>query len=188
MLRGSISKGLGIKKVGGCYATAFLTHGYSHRDPTLTMALGNIPHFLDAWAASLGHLSLSIQVVWDEMVHKLDVPYRWGKVTGPLSSAIATLLDWGFYPVSPSLWLDPDGRNWSIDPKAPNCVAAAREVLSHHFQKRIWATAAPANAEPLGLCPDIAPYFGAAQGFSHRQHATAPLLFRCDLPRGHGHL
>ena len=94
MLRGTISKGLGIKKVGGCYATAFLTHGYSHRDPRQTMALENILHFLDAWAASPSHLSLSIQAVWDDMVLKLDVPYRWGKVTGPLSSAIATLLDW----------------------------------------------------------------------------------------------
>ena len=62
------------------------------------------------------------------------------------------------YSVSPSLWIDPEGRSWFIDPKAPNCVAAAREVLSHHFQKRIWATAAPADAEPLGQCPDITPY------------------------------
>ena len=90
------------------------------------MPLENILHFLDAWAASPSHLSLGIQVVWDEMVEKLDAPYRWGKVTGPLSSAIATLLDWHFYPVSPYLWIDPEGRSWAIDPRAPNFVAAAR--------------------------------------------------------------
>ncbi len=129
------------------------------------MALENILHFLDAWAASPSHLSLSIQVIWDEMVEKLDVPYRWGKVTGPLSSAIATLLDWQFYPVSPSHWIDPEGRSWFIVPKAPKCVAAARGVLSYHFQKRIWATAAPADAEPLGQCPDIAPYLELRKTF-----------------------
>ncbi len=103
MLRGTIGKGPGIKKVGGCYATAFLIHGYAHRDQVLTVALENVLHFFEAWAASPSHLSRGIQVVWDEMVEKLDVPYRWGKVTGPLSSTIATLLDWHFYPVSPFL-------------------------------------------------------------------------------------
>ena len=143
------------------------------------MALEHILHFLDAWAASPSHLSLSIQVIWDEMVQKLDVPYRWGKLTGPLSSASATLLDWHFYPVSPSLWIDPEDRSWFIDPKAPNCVAAAREVLSYHFQKRIWATAAPADAEPLGQCPDIAPYLELRKTF--RKDSTQRHLYFLDV-------
>ena len=45
-----------------------------------------------------------------------------------------------------------------MEPLAPNFVAAAREVLRYHFLKGIWATAAPTDAEPLGLCPDLAPY------------------------------
>ena len=113
------------------------------------------------------------------MVEKLDIPYRWGKVTGPLSSAIATLLDWHFYPVSPFLWIDPEGRSWVMEPKAPNFVAAAREVLRHHFQKRIWVSAAPTDSEPLGHCPDITPYLELRKAY--RKESLQRHLYFLDV-------
>ena len=69
---------------------------------------------------------------WDKLVEELEVATRWSRVKGPISSAIATLLDHGFEPRSFDTWVDPEGWTWIIDYDAPNLIAAATEVLSHH--------------------------------------------------------
>ncbi len=89
------------------------------------------------------------------MVEKLEGPFRWARVRGPMSSAIATLRDWNFCPVSFDMWVDLDGRSWILGPKDPNFVGAAKEVLKFHFNKQAWAAITPGGATPGP--PDLQP-------------------------------
>ena len=62
-LRGSIIKGLGIRKAGGCATMALATHGYSQRDPWITFSIENITHFLEAWINAQAHISMRIRAI-----------------------------------------------------------------------------------------------------------------------------
>ena len=132
-LRGSIIKGLGIRKAGGCATMALATHGYSQRDQWITFSIENMTHFLEAWISAPAHISMGIRAVWAKTLEKNDRPQRWQHVCGPLGAAVATLLDWGFYPADYNRWVDPSGGTWTFDIKDPNIVASAREVLAFHF-------------------------------------------------------
>ena len=127
---------------------AIATHGYLDKDPLISFCLEKVLHFLEVWHASPSHMSMGIQAVWPKMIEDLEGPYRWAKVKGPMSSAVATLLDWQFRPVSFNFWIDPDGLSWLLDPKDPNFVGAAKEVLRHHFHKAAWAAVTPDGATP----------------------------------------
>ena len=86
---------------------------------------------------------MSLEKIWDKLVGELEVATRWSRVKGPISSAIATLLDHGFEPRSFNQWVDPEGWLWFIDYDAPNLISAVKEVLSNHVNKQIWAVACP---------------------------------------------
>ena len=102
---------------------------------------------------------------------------RWSRVKGPISSAIATLLDHGFEPRAFNQWVDPEGWLWCIDYDAPNLLSAVREILSHHLCKRIWAVACPEHVEPLGGMPDITAYKELAKEFARaRLHSIITIL------------
>ena len=84
--------------MGGCIATAFLCSGNESKDPELTLAVENVLHYLEALLAQPRHMRLAVSVAWPAIKEDLDVGLRWAKVKGPMSSAIATLLDYGFDP------------------------------------------------------------------------------------------
>ena len=71
-----------------------------------------------------------------------------------MSTAITNLSDFGFDPRAPNLW-----PTWMVISGACSLniriVCAAREVLSHHFFKAMWAEASPEHGEPLGSMPDV---------------------------------
>ena len=87
---------------------------------------------------------------------KLDKPQRWQHVCGPLGAAVATLLDWDFYPADSNKLVDPSGNTWTFDIKDPNIVASAREVLAFHFGRKVWQEAWP-SARGRGT-PDLSAY------------------------------
>ena len=64
-----------------------------------------------------------------------------------MSSAIATLMDWDFEPLTPSQWIDPTGSTWIIDYDAPSCIGLAKEVLEHHFLRKIWTSSTTSLAD-----------------------------------------
>ena len=97
---------------------------------------------------------------------------RWSRVKGPISSAIATLLDHGFEPRAFNQWVDPEGWLWCVDYDAPNLLSAVREILSHHLCKQIWAVACPEHVEPLGGMPDITAYKELAKEFARARLHT----------------
>ncbi len=176
-MQGSVIKGLDIKKVGGCNRTALATHGLLNKDPHISLCLENITHFLEAWRASPTHMTMGIQAVWPILFEKLEGPYRWSRVTGPLSSAIATLLDWHFVPLNYDLWVDPDGYSWRLDPTDANFVAAAKDIVRYHMHRQAWAAITPEGATPGP--PDLQPYqllrkqFGKVGGARQRHFLDA---------------
>ena len=137
MIRSQIRKGFNFQKVGGCTATAFLCHGYSHKDPMLTLALGGVIDYLETLESLPKHFRLAIQAIWEQLLDSLAGPSRWARVTGPLSAVIATLWEFGFEPRSYSEWLDPKGCLWTFNADEPNFIGAAKEVLAFHFLQHI---------------------------------------------------
>ena len=94
MARGSIGGPLGLRKPGGCTTTGFALHGLSKKDPGITIPIENVVDFF------AGHLASDHQLItaklWPDIASKLLGAVRWGKVFWPLSSAVATLLDFGW--------------------------------------------------------------------------------------------
>jgi hypothetical protein len=139
-LRSQAGRGLNIKKAGGCLTTAFYMHGYQHKDPWLLHSLENVLHFMQALMDLPSHLRLAAESTWHAIREELGHKFKWARVKGPMSSAIATLIDWDFEPLSLTQWIDPTGATWVIDYEVPSCIGLAKEVLEHHFLCKIWRT------------------------------------------------
>ncbi len=91
-------RGLNLRKTGGCIATAFCCNGFEGKDPELTLAMENVLHYLEALLAQPLQIRLAVSVAWPWIRDDLATGLRWAKVKGPMSSAIATLWDFGFEP------------------------------------------------------------------------------------------
>ena len=120
-------KGLNIRKMGGCVATAYLCSGNESKDPELTLAVENVLHYLEALLAQPRHVRLAVSVAWPAIKEDLDVGMRWAKVKGPMSSAI------GFEPRQFDEWLDSEGYQWRIDLDDTLILSAMREMLETRF-------------------------------------------------------
>ena len=80
---------------------------------------------------------------------------RWGKVYGPLSAAMASLLDAGFEIPDMGRWVVPSGAAGELDYSAPMAIPALRQVLTHFLQLGIWDKASKHTfGASLGLYPD----------------------------------
>jgi hypothetical protein len=164
-LRSFFGKGLNIKKAGGCLTTALHMHHFGSEDPLLGQALDNVLHFLQALLDQPRHQRLAVAQVWKEQRDKLAGGYRWAKVRGPMSSAIATLWDWGFEPVAVDSWIDPSGFIWTLDLDSPSLLGAVKEVLEHHMMKQIWTRAAEHHPDSLRVAPDFSAYLDLRRDF-----------------------
>ena len=70
-------------------------------------------------------LSCGLPLIRDDLATGL----RWAKVKGPMSSAIATLWEFGFEPRAIDQWIDAEGFLWNLDLDDPCLLSAMREVL-----------------------------------------------------------
>ena len=71
---------------------------------------------------------------------------------GPPSSAIATLLDFGWQLPKINEWVSPDGVTWGLDYVAPNFMPMLKELLGVFFQQQLWRRA---QIFPDALSPDL---------------------------------
>ena len=133
--RSLLCRPLGVKKTGGCLTMALAAHRLHHKDPGLTLAVDNI---VDCVAALIQSPEKLTAIAWERALDNLSGSHRWAYVRGPLSSMIATLLDFHWAPEAYNKWYDPTGRAWHIDYSAPNLVSMVREVLTHFFTKKFW--------------------------------------------------
>ena len=114
ILRSQLGKGLGVRKAGGCLATAMACHGYFQRDPWIAYSVSNIADFYQTLQDLPRHCFLAAQVHWQDLKDALEPTGRWAKVKGPMSAAIATLFDWDFEPPEINKWMDPTGHCWNL--------------------------------------------------------------------------
>ena len=139
MARNAVRGPLGLRKPGGCTTTGFALGCLSKKDPAITIPIENVTDFIS------GHLASDHQMVtaklWPDVASKLQAPGRWSRVFGPLSSAIATLLDFDWAVPSITQWVSPDGASWVVDFSAPNLIQMVKELLMHYFQASLWKKA-----------------------------------------------
>ena len=105
--RAAVCYPLRPRKPGGCLTIGLALAGLSHKDPGLTMPSESIVEFAMAHRASKHKLSTAR--VWQEKLVDLQRQGRWATVHGPIASAAATLLDFGWDASSISEWTDPIG-------------------------------------------------------------------------------
>ena len=116
--RSAVCHPLGLRKAGGCLTTGLALAGWSHKDPALTMPIENIFEFATGHAASSHCMSTSR--VWKVKAPQLGLQGRWSKVHGPMSSAAATLLDFGWQIPEADCWISPDGCQWDLEYQEQN--------------------------------------------------------------------
>ena len=92
-----------------------------------------------------GHLASDHQLItaklWPDIASKLQGAGRWGKVFGPLSSEMATLLDVGWRVPELAQWVSPDGALWHLDLKATNFLQMLKEfcnIFSGYSLEESW--------------------------------------------------
>ena len=69
-----------------------------------------------------------------------------------MSSAAATLLNFGWQIPEVDCWISPDGCQWDLECQEQNFEDMLREVFRHHFQATLWQRA---RACDDGEVPDL---------------------------------
>ena len=128
-IRTSLVKGLCIRTPAGCATTALTMHGYQARDPLVALMVENVSGLIEAVRQENGPTMVH-QKAFEVILASMPETHRWSHVKGPMSSAIATLLDHGWTLSNISTWTDPSGSAWSIDYKTPLIVDQVKEVLT----------------------------------------------------------
>ncbi len=104
----------GCRVPGGCSTTAIRLGFTSAADPTVSAP----KQVLQEWLNLLDELQpqkASLELAWRRLVQQLSTAKsRWGRVRGPVSAVVATLLDLGWRPLGPACWKDTDGEEFNL--------------------------------------------------------------------------
>ena len=74
---------------------------------------------------------------WNKTLLKLQCARtRWLNVKGPVGVVQATLLDFGWCPLEPTLWMDHEGESWELVPGM--CPEAFVQHFARHVHKCVW--------------------------------------------------
>jgi hypothetical protein len=129
-----------LRRTGGCTTTAFgLTVGLS-KDPTVGLRMELFGSWLEV-AVNPSIPKQGLEKVWGQLRESLAGPRRWHQVRGPMGAVVATLMDLGWKPGSPTSWTDPDGIQWDIDPSAPGVAVQLKAVVAEFIEKDLWRQA-----------------------------------------------
>jgi len=102
---------------GRCLDTAMATL-YDSKDPAIKLRTQLVHEWLTQWLAR-PELHKRVQRIWPHVHHRLlrAKSGKWRKVHGPVAAVIATLLDAGWRPTSPTSWKRPTAagvEEWTI--------------------------------------------------------------------------
>ena len=104
-------------------------------------------------------LRLRLEESWQFYLDKLRTvakAARWKEVDGPTSSTIAMLMDIHWKPESSTLWVDPSGQQWALNPDSPSDNRDFLTVVFKSMQQQRWQKAAGHNlGGGLDQVPDL---------------------------------
>ena len=129
---------LGIGRRGGCGTTAITLALGPKRDPIFQVAHETVLNWFDMWNAK-SSLHMSVRQLWPELLKQLTpTANRWKNVVGPISTIVATLLQFGWAPLEPMKWQDPEGVVWDLDPADPHLAPQFTHHLVRQIEIHLW--------------------------------------------------
>ncbi len=138
-LRGHIAALSGCEHPGGCATTAIRISSGDDADP---LVFGRL-QLLSEWTELLNLLEdkkTSLERTWGKIRSSLENAKKpWGKVSGPISAVIATLMDVHWKANSPWEWIDSDGELYDLRKDDPEKVL--RFALRGAFNQAAWERA-----------------------------------------------
>ena len=135
-------QGTGVRKPGGCLTTALATAFEPSNDPAQVLVVSLLQVWCRLWASDPKWHS-AISEVWVRTRARLEQKHlgRWNGVSGHIGAVIATLLDLGWSPVSPSTWRDNRGILWALDGDSPSLKKDLQSIIGSTIQEQLWAKA-----------------------------------------------
>jgi len=127
---------------GGCATTLIaLEHGMAW-DPAIRVPRTILSSWLDLWRGLKPKEQALARAVWDK--HKIKFQayngtHRWNMVSGPIATAVATLMDLGWNPDRPDRWISPGGDTWRVTRGAG--PANVLDELSRSAEAKAWSRA-----------------------------------------------
>ena len=121
------------------------------------MTVDNVVGFAEG-ARQGGGITRILQRASDNTFKAMPITGKWSSVNGPMSSAMATLidLDWGIVDIFN--WRDPEGHLWTLDYEDPMLPDILKEVLMVHTSRFIWKNYAAHHYAGIDVVPDFTAY------------------------------
>ena len=117
-----------------------------------------IKSWTEIWNRNDGAMRIRIKRAWMKAMIKLgNAKSRWQCVRGPITAAIATLMDIDWQPIDPIAWITPESSGYSASSNASsNQIAGFTETQGHATQQvlfrlegdleaAVWTHASTAN-------------------------------------------
>ena len=111
-------------------------------DPAIRVPRTILSSWLDLWRGLKPKEQALARAVWDK--HKIKFQayngtHRWNMVSGPIATAVATLMDLGWNPDRPDRWISPGGDTWRVTRGAG--PANVLDELSRSAEAKAWSRA-----------------------------------------------
>ena len=121
-------------KAGHCATTQIALEFGETQDPGVKARLMIVKDWVALWN-SHGDKKDRIRKVWAKEYLKMQGPYRWRTVAGPIGATIATLLDINWDPAAPDVWQDckEGGGKWRLEGQLTGdeeCLKQIRESIT----------------------------------------------------------
>jgi len=108
-LKAAAAGATGLQQKGACATTRIILA--RARDPAVDARVNAAKFWLLCWQ-QYPQLRQRIKEVWLQLRAQYRAGAGWGKVTGPISAMVKMLIDLGWDPIAPHVWVDPQGGRW----------------------------------------------------------------------------
>ena len=127
-----------------CSATVIAWKLTKEDDPIIQLQIDHVRQWLSIWKDADTSFRNELAEAWRIQLRVLQFStHRWQMVKGPASATIAILLDLGWDPQVPTMWVAPGRKTEAfIDPTDPYNTQQILQTLSQQILRAVWAAAA----------------------------------------------
>ena len=147
--------------------------------PLVHLQVEQIRTWIQLWQQATSALRASYTKAWRVARDKLQRTRSWSQVHGPIGATILTLIENGWVPAQPTLWVDRESEQFAtLEAQEPHAMHDILQAFELSITKRAWRRAA-AHYKSAGLergVPSFEPAVQARKVLSKMaaQHATLP--------------